>query len=488
MDVVFLTGVMSETKKMFRIFGPYQLAWYLRKHNYDCQVIDWVHEIPDEDLWKLLNKFITSNTKVLAWGQMGNMDGNSNWWTEKFCDNILPRLRSKFPQLKVICGGASVHDVNKKYRNGSKFDMFFYGHAENTILAYCNQLYRDGARLPFEISFGNKIVRETFAEGIIEKFDIHDCNFRWHANDCVQHGESLPFEVSRGCIFKCKFCRYPNIGKTKNDFVKSLDNIIDELVYNYETYGTINYYFLEDTFNDDNKRLTLFKEAVTKLPFKINFAAYLRADLLAANERQPELLEESGLISSFLGIETFTPEASDLIGKPWSGKYGKQFVSNLRKNVWKDNIPFRCSMIIGIPPETPEQLWRTNRWFVENNITNWHWNVLQVSRDISGPWVSEFDRESEKYGIKWVVRNGVNIWKTDYLDEHAAWKLKTLLDKDATKYQKLECWSLIEMGNYGYDLHSIKNKFIPDLLKEEVDLKQKRKTFLDNYVSSLFAV
>jgi hypothetical protein len=133
-------------------------------------------------------------------------------------------------------------------------------------------------------------------------------------------------------------------------------------------------------------------------------------------------------------------------------------------------------------------LWRTNRWFIENNITNWHWNVLQVSRDISGPWVSEFDRESEKYGIKWIVRNGVNIWKTDYLDEHKAWKLKTLLDKDATKYQKLECWSLIEMGNYGYDLHSIKNKFIPDLLKEQVDLKEKRTIFLNNYVNSLFAI
>ena len=71
-------------------------------------------------------------------------------------------------------------------------------------------------------------------------------------------------------------------------------------------------------------------------------------------------------------------------------------------------------MILGIPPETPEMLWRTNRWFIENNITNWHWNVLQVSRDVSGPWVSEFDRESEKYGIDWVVRNGVNIWKTKY--------------------------------------------------------------------------
>jgi radical SAM superfamily enzyme YgiQ (UPF0313 family) len=488
MDVVFLTGVMSETKKMFRIFGPYQLAWYLRKHNYECQVIDWVHVIPEEDLWKLMNKFITSNTKVLAWGQMGNMDGNANWWTEKLCDTILPRLRSKFPQLKIICGGASVHDVSKKYRNASKFDMFFYGHAENTILAYCNQLYRDGPKLPFEISFGNKVVRETFADSIVEKFDIHDCNFRWHKNDCVQFGESLPFEVSRGCIFKCKFCRFPNIGKTKNDFTKSLDNIINELVYNYETYGTTNYYFLEDTFNDDHKRLTLFKEAVIKLPFKINFAAYFRADLLAAHPDQPEILEESGLISGFLGIETFNPEASTLIGKPWSGKYGKQFVSNLRKNVWKDKIPFRSSMILGIPPETPEMLWRTNRWFIENNITNWHWNVLQVSRDVSGPWVSEFDRESEKYGIDWVVRNGVNIWKTKYLDEHSAWKLKASLDRDATKYQKLECWSLIEMGNYGYDLHSIKNTFIPDLLKEQVDLKEKRKTFLNNYINSLYEI
>ena len=60
--------------------------------------------------------------------------------------------------------------------------------------------------------------------------------FRWNKNDCIQTGETLPLEISRGCIFKCKFCRYPYIGKTKNDFSKSIDNVVEELEYNYNNF------------------------------------------------------------------------------------------------------------------------------------------------------------------------------------------------------------------------------------------------------------
>ena len=57
---------------------------------------------------------------------------------------------------------------------------------------------------------------------------------RFEKNDFILPGESLPLELSRGCIFKCRFCQYPNIGKDKDDLELELidfgleDIILDE--------------------------------------------------------------------------------------------------------------------------------------------------------------------------------------------------------------------------------------------------------------------
>jgi hypothetical protein len=486
MDIVVLTGVVSDNKQLYRIFGPYQLAWYLRQHEYSVQVIDWVHELDSQTLFDLLDKFITQETKILAWGQMINY-GTSGWWTVKFCEEILPKIKQKYPNLNVIMGGPSVHEFSHRYKNRTAFDYYFYGHAEDTILAYCNHIYRGGKMLPFEIFNGNRIVRETFADSILGdsgKFQISKCSFRWHKNDCIQTKESLPLEISRGCIFKCKFCRFPYIGKTKNDFSKDYDSIIDEIVYNYDMYGTTNYYMLEDTFNDNNEKINELHKRLTKLPFKINFGAYLRPDLLYTYDGQAEKLKEMGLIAGYLGIESFSEEGSKVISKGWSGKHGKTYLLRLRNEIWKDDVTFRSSMIIGLPPETKQDVIGSNRWFIDNQMHNWKWHALSLQRDIKGPWVSEFDREHEKYGFTWILKYGKSIWKTEYMDEHIAEDLGKYLTSSASKYQKPSCWELIEKGNYGFDLHEEKNKFL--VVSAAVDnLTSKRKQFIEKYVSDL---
>jgi hypothetical protein len=489
MDVVLLTGIVSPQKKLFRIFGPYQVAWYLREHGYNVQVIDWAHELSEEDLWKLLDKFITPETKIFGWSQMGMSKTESNWWTEKVCETIIPKLKKKHPQLKIVTGGASVHDTSYLYRNKIAFDYFFYGHAEDTMLAFCNHVYREGKSLPFQVEYGNRIIREDFADSILKdsKFEICKAKYRWHQNDCIQPGEALPLEISRGCIFKCKFCRYPYIGKTKNDFSKSIENIIEELEYNYNNFKITNYYMLEDTFNDSNDKIVALNSALKQLPFKIKYAAYLRPDLIWAHPGQAEMLEESGLASGFLGIESFNPQAAGIIGKPWSGKHGKKYVTELWNNIWQRRVTFRCSMIVGLPGDTIESLKETNQWFIDNEIPNWKWHMLNLSRDLSGPWVSEFDREHEKYGYRWVLRNGKTIWENDDMSAHEAWQLAKRLESEVKQYQKLDCWSLMERSTFGIDIDEIKNQNTVDLVKT-INMKEHRKKFLDKYVQDLLKV
>jgi hypothetical protein len=489
MDVVLLTGIVSPQKKLFRIFGPYQLAWYLRQHDYNVQVIDWAHELDDDVLWKLLDKFITTDTKVFGWSQMGFSKGEANWWVEKVCETIIPKLRKKYPQLKFVTGGASVHDISYLYRNGTAFDYYFYGHAEDTMLSFCNHVYRDGAGVPFQLENGNKIIRENFADSLVKenKFDICRAKFRWNKNDCIQTGETLPLEISRGCIFKCKFCRYPYIGKTKNDFSKSIDNVVEELEYNYNNFKITHYYMLEDTFNDNHDKIVALHAALKQLPFKIKYAAYLRPDLIWAHPGQAELLEETGLTSGFLGIESFNLEAASVIGKPWSGKHGKQYVTELWNNIWQRRVTFRCSMIVGLPGDSIQSLHETNQWFIDNELPNWKWHMLNLSRDLTGPWVSEFDREHEKYGYRWVLRNGKTIWQNDHMTSYDAWQLSRRLESEVKQHQTLDCWSLLERCSFGFDADDMKNKLVVDLVKS-VNMQEHRRKFLNNYIADLMNI
>ena len=119
-------------------------------------------------------------------------------------------------------------------------------------------------------------------------------------NHKILKGETLPIEVSRGCIFKCKFCAFPLNGKSKLDYLRDPILIKEELQYNYEKYGTTHYFLSDDTFNDSTTKVEQIHKVVTSLPFKIKFTTYLRLDLLHAHQEQISMLEEMGLASPFL--------------------------------------------------------------------------------------------------------------------------------------------------------------------------------------------
>jgi hypothetical protein len=64
---------------------------------------------------------------------------------------------------------------------------------------------------------------------------------------------------------------------------------------------------------------------VKTLSFQINYATYLRIDLLAAHPESVDMLLENGLKGAFLGIESFNTDAAKLIGKSWIGKSSKDY-------------------------------------------------------------------------------------------------------------------------------------------------------------------
>jgi len=483
MDAVFLHSCVTETPRLYRNIGPYQIAWYLRQHGYTAQVIDFIHLMERDQLMAVIRKFVTPETKLLGWSFMGFVHV-SYWWHKKVVEEILPEIKKEFPNLTIVTGGSGAYDTCRLERNKKLFNYFFFGHAEDTMLALMNNLYRAGPPLPFDIVHGNKVIRETAVlPAETKKFDICTCSHRWDDSDCIQPGESLPIEISRGCIFKCKFCRYPYIGKTKNDFTRNMEEIAAEMQYNYDKWGVKHYFMLEDTFNDRAEKLEAFSNMVKQLPFKIGYSCYLRPDLLWSNPYQAELLEETGLIGCFLGIESFGEESSQLIGKGWSGKHGKSYMLELLNNIWQRRVPFKASMIVGLPTDSREFLLHSNQWMVDNKIMDWTWHALSVNRDVNGPWVSDFDRNADSYGIGWITKNGETIWKTAQMDWREAIDLKDQMNEVGKQYRTIDCWNVLERGSIGFNPFEDRYTLLKQVNAK--DSADRRKLFLQKYLKDL---
>lgn len=486
MDAVFLSSIVAKNLlNVMRPLGPYQIAWYLRKHNYSVQVLEFVYRMQVDEIISLLDKFVTKNTKVIGLGLMINMDGKAAGSIIKKFERVLEICKKRYPQVKLIVGGPSAPTWSRMWRNNTLFDYIFTGHTEDQVLGLMNHLCRGAPHPQFQLVDGNKIIREGFTMPHGNLFNIEEDDHLWHENDCIQPGESLPLELGRGCIFKCKFCRYPYIGKHKNDFSRNMECVRQELVDNYEKWGVTNYYMLDDTFNADQERLRAFHAMTQTLPFKIQYATYIRIDLLHAHPDSQYMLQESGLKGCFFGIESFNKDASELVGKSWSTK-AKEWIPTLHNDIWKKSINFQLGFIAGLPPETLDMLRDTNQWCIDNDIPSWTWAGLTINRDAHDQYKSDFDLNAENFGFEWINYEGKPMWKTPYATAKIAKEWEFTLVEEAKPYQKLACWYLFEIPNFGYKLDEFMHLKQIDIPWREVNAK--RTVWLSNYVKSLRAI
>jgi radical SAM superfamily enzyme YgiQ (UPF0313 family) len=482
MDIVLLTACVGKEFKLFRTLGTYQIAWYLRNFDYRVQVIDFIHKFSEDQIWKLVEKYITAETKIVGYSPM--IDFSEHGEYNNKIERILLRIKKQYPHVKIIAGGASAQSFVKKYRNKSLFDVIFMGHSEDTMLAYCNHIFRGAQSLAFEKMEGNVIIRETIPlPQIKEKFDINKCTHTWSDNDFIQPRETLPIELGRGCIFACKFCQYPYIGKAKNDFTREMELVREEMMRNYEQFGTTRYYMVDDTFNADRNRLVEFTKMVKTLPFKLEYATYLRLDLIFKWAEQEELLPESGLVSCFFGVESFNQQAADLVGKGWQNKKVKDYLPELYHNKWKGEISPRVGLICGLPPETFDEMKSTHDWLVQNKMPSWYWAHLQINRDRINTYTSEFERNAEKYGFSFENDNGRIIWSHRLYNERQAEDMTITLNNMSKPYTTPSWMPLLELGNYTDDL-----KLYRATAHDNIDwnpIRQGRLDFLKTYYLQL---
>ena len=446
----------------------------MRQHGYTAQVIDHIHRWDTETIVSMTEHFIGTDTVAIGLSAtfMFTVGETVSYKDSDIPEAAFPRaisiLKEKYPKIKFILGGASVRlDL---YEYGNLFDIKLGGFGEESIIDTMSQLKYNGIhkRLP-------------------DIFDITQASHRWHPDDVIQSGEALPIEIGRGCIFKCKFCRYRLTGKAKGTYLRSMDCIKDEMLDNYEKFGTTRYFLLDDTFNEDIDKIAAWHKMTQQLPFKIEATAYTRADLVWSTPETAHMLQEGGLVSTFLGVESFHPKASMAVGKGWMGKHGKEWLPHLKNNLWKDQMSITMGFIIGLPHEPEDSMYKSQKWLIDNQINSWRFRTLQITPNAEQyDDISEFERDIGKYGYSFPYPDDPNKWRTDIMDKNHADIIQHNMIETSRPYMRHSSWDLPAMLSLGYSCDDIHMKYLNDPIWQ--NKTEKISHFLKTYRQALFKI
>ena len=481
MNVILLTDVAS-TIGYGKYGGTYKLATELRNANYSCQVIDMISYLSVDEFKQVIDKFVTDKTVLIGisttLSEVGFGIDELIWGRpESDFKAVLDHVKSNNPNIKICAGGSKIDSA----ADFPFIDYAILGKADNAIIALVDHLM-NGTDIK-----SRKNSHTTIIEGddyFYTQDQFRRSKIEFQPQDIIFNTECLPMEIARGCIFKCSFCRFDLIGKKIGDWTKEADTITEEMTRNYELYGTTNYMFTDELINESMPKLDMLANAISRLPFKIQYSSYARVDLIHRFPEMREMLLETGAASLTFGIETFNIRAGKTIGKGLDPDKVKETLAYC-KELWHRKVLMSSGFLVGLPGEDEESIYQTLEYLVsdENALDIFMFSPLYMRHtdSIGGMGKSKFELEPEKYGYK-INPNSKFWWSSSNMNIHKATSLVKKIYQDPRMKSKNRFNSASYLGrimSLGYSIQDIFS-IIYDMddqqaiaAKEEIDSKVK---------------
>lgn len=461
MQTILFTDV-ADTIGYGKYAGSYKIATEIRKAGYTCQVVDNFSKFTYKQLEKIIDKFVTSETILIGFSctLMEKRIGlYGSPWSKVYnfgrpdeeVESLLSYAKSKNKKLKIVIGGARVN-FNTYY---PFVDFSIVNKGDVAIIKLLEHLIY-GYNLPV-IKLDPLIVIDGNSQDYYyEQSDYAKSNILYEPQDIILPNECLPIEVSRGCIFSCAFCHFDLIGKKIGEWQKTKETLHDELLRNYELYGTTNYMVSDELINESMPKMQLVTEVFSSLPFKITYTSYARLDLIHAFPQMREMILESGAASITFGIETMNEKAGKKIGKGLGPKRIKETLNHVNET-WKGKIITSSNFIVGLPGETEESLRDTVDWLVseEEPLDIFGFTTLFVRPKSDGRSESKIDKDPSKF--KMIIKED-RTWEGETMNSNQASRLTNELFNDPRVKNKVKFGAATWMGrifNLGYNVEQI---------------------------------
>ena len=406
-----------------RAHGAHKVASFLRECGADVEVIDYAfawHLEEWKDLWK---SRYNSKTLFLCISAAFRQSSLFLW---QFVDWV----KNNYPHITIIGGTQSI-DKLLPY----KLDWYVFGYGEYAMLELIKNI-KDGTpgKMEYYEVGDRKIIN---CQEHYKAFPKKSMKISYENRDFIKDWEILPMEWSRGCIFRCAFCTYPTLG-VRDDHSRDENDLYEEMIENYERWGTKHYALSDETVNDYHKKLERYAKVIKKLPFKPRFGGYCRGDIIAATDKHWDTYIELGFTNHFYGIESLHHPSAKAVGKGMDSGKLKEGLLRFKEYIMKNHDFYagHISLIAGLPHETEKTLDEGNAWLkkywkdnftaigiLSINLPLYVGKYAHVAKKLATISLIDDNPESYGYKIDGEIRKS-GLWITDkmsnqeYMKDH----------------------------------------------------------------------
>jgi len=311
--------------------GMYSVGAVLKENHYDVEILNWcrINETPEKISELLLEK----KPDVIGFSIL-----QANRWGGIEIAKIAKRIN---PEVKIVFGGVSPTFLWKHFlTHFPEIDYVVMGEGEYTFL----HLIRCMEKKEYEhignirgIAFKKhgKVIRTKPAEYIkdLDQLPIPATYFEY------QH-----LSLTRGCPGNCTFCGSPKFWDRKVRF-HSVDYFVEELELLYKK-GINFFYFSDDTFSVNKKRVIEICKKILKKNLRITWNAISRVNYMS--EDVISWMRKAGCIQISYGIESGSEKILAYLNKKiTTHEIEKTFDTTLKYGI----LP-RAYFIYGSPGET----------------------------------------------------------------------------------------------------------------------------------------
>lgn len=514
-----------------RYAGPYRVATELRQRGFKVQLVEFFGDMNQAEVFSVIDKFVSEQTIWVGFastlfGKHLTFEEDLKLWltpplgglkqmnqvfqtlfphTDDIMSSFLSRIKSINPKCKIVVGGYKA--LHKEFPG---IDYWILGQGEGPTVALSNHL-----KFNTELNYIDTHMGAVITDRMYEFEGFSTCKIVWDKSDNISWGEDLQLETARGCVFKCAFCAFNLNGKKFGDFNKTPETLREELIFNYENFGTTGYMVADDTVNDSIEKVEYLHEVFTSLPFKVRLSCHLRLDLIAANPRMVPLLHEMGLSSCNFGIETFNRKAGAAIGKGARPELLQDTLFKL-KDEWGDDVFTSVNFLVGLPHESVESLNKTfdwihrpdfpchgvsvNRLYISqlypainppqyNDEQMKSWGFIRGKRGWQYNNVSKMEMDAQKYKMKY-GEDKFFIWQGEYMNAKEADAIVDAFYADPRnsdrKFSLTMFLNYNRMMNLGYSREQIltMQQNDPEIV---VDAINRRLRMKEQYISKLLS-
>jgi len=391
MHIVFINPPHPYLKQPYSQapLGLMYVAAFLRKHNYDVEILDLSGDQLDQYAIKIPPAEIFGITGTVV--------------DRPYCAHVAQTIKAKYPNAKVLLGGPLT--LSKDSLTDMSVDSFVSGEGESIIL----EILADYPNLKTHYQSSRIFDLDSLPFPARDLLEFKGGNI-FAQNKNYYSGGSTVIISSRGCYYGCIFCASPGIWGRKVSF-RSPQNVAEEIKQVIADFNISQFRFSDDMFTSKEERVYEMCELFSAL--NIVWRCSIRT-----RPNNPKLFEEmykGGCREVSFGIESGDQDVLNFLHKNITLEDHYNAIVNAKKA----GLTVRILFMIGTPGETLETVDRNIKFL--KSVHNFYDTIaLTTFVPIPGSAVANtpekyactiLDNNIDNYNFYLWRPDGINDWK-----------------------------------------------------------------------------